>query len=320
MSLLTTADTASNLGVDSSSTSTDNHLVRWDGVTGELVQDNGVVTVSDGGIMLGVTSFTVDNILINGNTIEALGTNQSLTLQSTGTGTVTINGVVIDASKNLDLVNHIDMDGNLTMYSGNILVDAGNIDLSSGQIDVTNASSSVPTYQAIGTNAAPGLRVKQGADNQSTIIDFYEKLSTRKGWFGFGSSGFLKRMTWSNDYSGGTMFIVPDNNGTNGVLTIEGFTQLGGTGSPKIKMKAISGQTSSSSSGNITIAHGLTGADIMGMQGIVRTSTNAGIPPSYEGAAGYDWDFWYDATNVHILNSGSSITSKTVDILITYKA
>lgn len=49
----------------------------------------------------------------------------------------------------------------------------------------------------------PGLDVKQADDDQSTIIQFSEKGTTRKGWMGYGSSGDRHRMTIVNDYTDG---------------------------------------------------------------------------------------------------------------------
>jgi hypothetical protein len=65
--------------------STDNAVTRWDGVGGDTVQDSSVI-IDDSDAVTGVTSLTVDNININGNSIISTDTNGDINLTPDGTG------------------------------------------------------------------------------------------------------------------------------------------------------------------------------------------------------------------------------------------
>ena len=54
--------------------STDNAVVRWDGTTGLLIQNSGVI-INDANAVSGVTQLDVDNIRIDGNIISSTNTN-----------------------------------------------------------------------------------------------------------------------------------------------------------------------------------------------------------------------------------------------------
>lgn len=72
---------------------TDNAVVRWDGTTGELIQ-NSVAILSDAGALSGLTELTVDNIDINGNTIVSTNTNGDIIITPNGTGSI-----ILDSQK-----------------------------------------------------------------------------------------------------------------------------------------------------------------------------------------------------------------------------
>jgi hypothetical protein len=68
-------------------TTTDNAVVRASGTAG--VQQDSSVLISDADAITGVTSLTVDNILIDGNTISQTVTDTDLVLTPNGTGDLT---------------------------------------------------------------------------------------------------------------------------------------------------------------------------------------------------------------------------------------
>lgn len=80
---------------------TDNAIVRWDGVAGDLVQ-NSLVILDDVGVLTGITQLNVDNIRIDGNTISSTDTNGNIDVVLDGTGLVTINSSAAGADTILD--------------------------------------------------------------------------------------------------------------------------------------------------------------------------------------------------------------------------
>lgn len=68
-------------------TSTDNAVARWDG-TGGVTLQNSVVTISDAGVVAGVTQLNVDNLRLDGNTLSSTDSNGNITLTPDGTGVV----------------------------------------------------------------------------------------------------------------------------------------------------------------------------------------------------------------------------------------
>lgn len=71
--------------------STDNALARFDGTTGELLQD-GVVTVSDAGAVAGVTQLDVDFLRLDGRAIKSTDTNGDIVIDPDGSGRVAFGG------------------------------------------------------------------------------------------------------------------------------------------------------------------------------------------------------------------------------------
>ncbi len=105
-----------------------------------------------------------------------------------------------------------------------------------------------------------------------------------------------------------------------GNTEIDGFTTLGG-GAPKIKMKKLTG-TSPAVGASATIAHGLNQSKIVGVQALVSNDSGNRIPPNFTSVANHEFDFFIDATNVHIYciaGASSSINGNAVVVLITYE-
>ena len=107
-----------------------------------------------------------------------------------------------------------------------------------------------------------------------------------------------------------------------GKQTFQGFTVLGES-APAVKMKLITGTTAGSQGGVTTIAHGLAGGNIIGIQAIVEHVTDGGITPGVTAFSGYQYDVHLTsagAINVTLSATNSSnILAKPFRILLMYK-
>jgi len=66
--------------------STDNHIVRFDGTTGKVIQDGSPAVLSDAGALSGLTQLDSDNLRLDGNTISSTDTNGNVIVTPDGTG------------------------------------------------------------------------------------------------------------------------------------------------------------------------------------------------------------------------------------------
>lgn len=105
---------------------------------------------------------------------------------------------------------------------------------------------------------------------------------------------------------------------------ISGYTRLGtqAEGSPRIKIKEITGALSPSADGASTIvAHGLTRSRIIAMN-VLLVYGAGDVVPGFRGTAGYEYSIAFDDVNIYIYNiagNSSNITNKPLKISITYK-
>jgi hypothetical protein len=90
-------DTPAGAGdVQGPASSVDNTVVRFDGITGKVLQGSSV-TIDDSNVLGGVTQLNVDNLRLDGNTISSTDTNGAINLTPNGSGQVTVTN---DASIN----------------------------------------------------------------------------------------------------------------------------------------------------------------------------------------------------------------------------
>jgi hypothetical protein len=104
-------------------------------------------------------------------------------------------------------------------------------------------------------------------------------------------------------------------------LEVNGYTKLGTT-APAIKMIELTGTTSASQGGSVSVAHGLNSAKILSVDVLVEYFSGAFIPASYQGSAGYEFNFYITSSSVYLINQSAnsgSILSKPYRVLITYK-
>jgi len=106
-------------------------------------------------------------------------------------------------------------------------------------------------------------------------------------------------------------------------LEVNGYTKLGsGASVPAVKMVKLTGTTAATQGVQTNIPHGLTSSKILGVTVLVEYSPGSSVPPSYNGSAGYEYDYYITSTNISIWpksgNSGS-ILSKPIRVLVTYE-
>lgn len=106
-----------------------------------------------------------------------------------------------------------------------------------------------------------------------------------------------------------------------GNTEINGFTKMGTT-APAVKMIKLTGTTSNTQGTQTAIPHGLTSSKILSVSVLVEYATGASVPPSYNGSAGYEYDYFINTTSITVWpKSGNSanILSKSIRILVTYE-
>lgn len=132
-----------------------------------------------------------------------------------------------------------------------------------------------------------------------------------------------------NGTSGSTLYLnfwsnakVQIGNGSSGNLDVNGFSNLG-DGAPAIKMKKLTGTTSNTATGFVSLAHGLDGAKILSIDVLVEYSTSDYVPPGYSsGGNSLNYTFVLNGSNLNVVNqsiAGGSILNKPIKVIITYE-
>ena len=104
-------------------------------------------------------------------------------------------------------------------------------------------------------------------------------------------------------------------------LEVNGYTKSG-SNAPAIKMLKLTGTTAASQGTTVSVAHGVNSAKILSVSVLVDFAAGSSVPPSYNGNAGYEYDFYTTATSIVVWpKSGNSanILSKPFRILVTYE-
>ncbi|WP_341224676.1 hypothetical protein [uncultured Arcticibacterium sp.] len=99
-----------------------------------------------------------------------------------------------------------------------------------------------------------------------------------------------------------------------------GFTQLGEE-SPAIKLKTIIDTSPASQNGTKSIPHGLNATKIINVSVYINSSVQNWVPPNYHGGPNYEYDYYFNSTNVVIktmVNNSANVIDKPLKILITY--
>lgn len=134
---------------------------------------------------------------------------------------------------------------------------------------------------------------------------------------------------FSDDNAGNNANMTIEANGNVGIgttnpqaqLDVSGFTKLG-SDAPKIKMKKLTGTTSSSDGGSADIPHGLNVAKILTVDVLVEYMPDVVIHQGFTRIAGIEFNFLVFPSAFRIFNiafNSANILSKPVRVLITYE-
>jgi len=174
--------------------STDNAVIRWDGTGGKTYLNSGVI-IDDSNVITGITSLTVDNLNINGNTIISTDSNGSITLTPNGSGSVVISKVDINSGD----ITGVTISGGLTWSAAqnlnsqaltNVNIDSGNIsaatisggltwsanqDLNNVNLTNVDIDSGVIDGATIGANSASTvvattMRITSGSPSDGKVL------------------------------------------------------------------------------------------------------------------------------------------------------
>jgi hypothetical protein len=197
--------------------------------------------------------------------------------------------------------------------TGNILSVTGD-----GKVGILNSNPTIPFHvnssatSTSSTTGAAAIGVLTGAhlifDNNE--INAYSNTT--------GTTLYL------NEESGGRVE-VGGSGATASDLRVNGFTELGGSGAPSIKMKKLTGSTSASAGGSVNIAHGISSsAKILAVDIHVNYSSSSWVGPNYQnGSSSIRFLYTYDNTNITVRNAPSpdsnALFSSPIAILLTYE-
>ncbi|MCU0325079.1 MAG: hypothetical protein MUF45_07470, partial [Spirosomaceae bacterium] len=108
----------------------------------------------------------------------------------------------------------------------------------------------------------------------------------------------------------------------NGNSEHQGFTKLG-SDAPSIKMKKLTGTTSSTQGGIVLVNHGITDAKILSIRVMVNYFGSASVPDGFNKDNGYECNAYVDGVGSIIVENkagnSASILSKPFTVLIVYE-
>lgn len=175
------------------------------------------------------------------------------------------------------------------------------------------------SHNTLGTDANPHIKLTTTDDLSFGRIKMENSNGSKYFIQKFDLSGSVPsdyNIFW--DYNGTNIFNI----GGNGNATHFGFTKLGSL-APSIKVLKFIGTTDAAQGGTATIAHGLTSSKILSVTVMVEYASGQFVPHSYiRTTNGYQFDFYYDTTNISIVNhptNSSIILSKPYKIMVTYE-
>ncbi len=199
--------------------------------------------------------------------------------------------------------------------SGSSSTGANNIDIGK---NTGNSNTTGYSNTAVGTSAGSSYN-----GSQNTFIGDSADASAT-GLTNATAIGYNAKVSQSNS-------LVLGNSNTNvgigtsapnAALEVDGYTMLGSSTSPAIKMIELTGTTASSQGASVSIAHGVTASKIISVNVMVAYAANSYIPPSYQGSAGYEFNWYINGSNIYIWNQSSNsgnILSKGIVVTIVYK-
>ncbi len=153
---------------------------------------------------------------------------------------------------------------------------------------------------------------------QSALMQIHSAASTDDIAFGYGSSAsFTERMRIKGTGEVGIGTSTPTSE-----LEVNGFTKLGGSAAPAVKMIKLTGTTNAAQGSSTSMAHGITSSKILAVNILVEYSAGNSVPPSYNASVGYEYDYYISGTSITVVNKLSNSTfilSKPIRVLVTYE-
>lgn len=171
-SLTSNAQTQLDAKVTGPASATDEAIARYDGTTGKLVQ-NSLVTITDAGVMSGVTQLNVDNLRLDGNTIASTDTDGDIVLSPNGAGDVDLN----IGTGTVNLGNSATVD-NAGIGSGFTQFNVDNLRLDGNTLSSTNSNGNI-SLDPNGTgqiSAEDPIRISEQASSPATPASGYSVL------------------------------------------------------------------------------------------------------------------------------------------------
>jgi len=176
------------------------------------------------------------------------------------------------------------------------------------------------------STATPHLHLESNGTNSSILKASSTAGGSWNNHFLSGTTGASSLVYWVNSVNSSTPLILTGE----GDAVIErnasvgGFTSLGGSTAPKIKMKELSVTTSGTAGGVVSVNHGLTQSKILSVSILVSSIVGRDYPPSFESTISPGHQYFYYTTSGAIVIENSNgnhvnIAARPARILITYK-
>ena len=292
--------------------STDNAVVRWDGTTGLLIQNSGVI-INDANAVSGVTQLDVDNIRIDGNIISSTNTNGDINFSPNGTGRNLLN-----ARLTIQDVNASGQQVTYRLYNTNNTASSGGTALYIAEI--ANGTLGGAAYASINDSTHSYL---WGLDNNdSNNLRFMTQTGTSNPSFGAGTEMLSFTPAGAANFLGPVTIDIPLTvaSGGTGVSSNTAYAVLcGGT----TATGAVQSIASVGSSGQVLTSNGAGGYSI---EASIRTTgaaaTIVGIPDGDEDEdaafVDVDWDVIASGNNIVVQVIGDTGLTINWRVLATY--
>jgi hypothetical protein len=129
---------------------------------------------------------------------------------------------------------------------------------------------------------------------------------------------------------GGTEKMRVEGNGYVGIgtnnpgaeLEVNGFTKLGGTTAPAVKMVKLTGTTGAAQGGFVDIPLPVPATKVLAVEIHVEYVASTFVPKGYTINAGYEFDYFMQGSSIRIINktaNSANILGKPVKVLVTYE-
>jgi trimeric autotransporter adhesin len=105
-------------------------------------------------------------------------------------------------------------------------------------------------------------------------------------------------------------------------LEVNGYTKLGGSTAPAIKVIKLTGTTASTMGGSVAIASGVTGSKVLEVSAMVEYTSGAFVPMAYNANTGYEYHCYVNGSSIVVINksaNSANVLSKPIKLMVTYE-